>query len=776
VLNFGTVPWRIVSIKLSNNYTFDLGCVRNPDIIYPYVIPNTPDRVVAPYIPQGAAILPPRSGGQTLIGLVPPVTAPITPVIGIVNVTTGTITNPPTTITTGTNGGGVGGSTSTVNIIGGTAPPPPAVVRPLNDFVRIDKVVLGSSGAGLAKLDFTFNQPDNPMYAGVQVYYKLANPTITIWNEMAVNNVPGPNQPVTFSLPNLVSTTNSVYSIRIRVKYSTGQFSIRINSLEQVTYSQFLGIEVDPTDYVSEVTPAWESQVKGIFPPNTRIAGVYGIPTLTDGGTSVSPRETFISVAQDSRDVLNPNISGVAVYFKPSNETYWTKQELYFPSTYVPSPSNVNLGSIEALGNPGDYQFYDFIFRFIFKDGQESTNQYRYIGARVETAANGTRSFNIFDPSSGSGGGLIFNESSTKVAILTVDMAPVGTVTVARNTKIGLSGVFDRGTSPSTGALFHLVPPADANAALGWLGVNVYYRRVQFGLNPAFTKITLKGLSNGTLFGSPTKTFILPLEYNQSYQIVIVPLVLSSGAEIESGYSWAGRGYIHNNTSLTDYPETGNWISSFNFIQSDTSLLLGKIQTGFDSPVAIATSWKLYCSNPTGQIVNNVIPYYYELIFDVGHITSFNEAYIWRRTKEGYVFANAPGFSPYFNLGRWEKITLTTAFSGYNATTKKFTVKLKFPISHKEFYGGEDANTSTKLLSTFPPSPIKEINPPIDRARVEYYIQIKSDNQVSPQVNYLVGWESDNSPVIDILSLHNGTNQYIYPFSHLDGTPPPETG
>jgi hypothetical protein len=47
ILNFGTDPRRVVSVKINNDMTVDLGCVRNPDDIYPYTRVGEEDAVHA---------------------------------------------------------------------------------------------------------------------------------------------------------------------------------------------------------------------------------------------------------------------------------------------------------------------------------------------------------------------------------------------------------------------------------------------------------------------------------------------------------------------------------------------------------------------------------------------------------------------------------------------------------------------------------------------------------------------------------------------------------
>jgi hypothetical protein len=737
ILNFGSVPWRIVSLKLNNDYTFDLGCVRNPDFIYPYVIPNTPDTVVAPYIPKGATILPPLSGGQSLIGLVPPVTAPLLlPIAGIVVVPISTATNPPTTVTTGTNGGGVGGSTSTINTGGGTPPVAPPVVNVLKDVVLIDRVATTSAGTGLANVDITFNQPENAMYDGVQVYYKYFSTKQLVWSETYINTKPGAGKPITFRLSNLLSTSDSTsaYQIRMRVKYSTGEYSSKVAQFNAGTSTQEQGKSIDPADYSVDVVSGWSLPTTGSAIRNDVVGFITGL-TATSGGNALTPRAMDITVQQDITNyAINSDITGIKVYYKPSTATYWDEQLLPFSNYVAGLKSTVRLS---GLGVPGAPQFYDMIIRFAYRDGSESTYQIRYKSLYVEEFS-GTKAFDPFYIN-----GKTIEQVSAFAMVTTTMGILSGSVTDVRDTKIGVLAFSPGYVSTPTTAIVQIKPPTDATALASWVGVNFYYRKVVAGQNPAYTKLTFTDPPDGTFDSVVTKYLTVPFEYDVPYQVVIVPTVFYNGAVIESRFSFFGQGYIHYFQTRADWPGPGgNFIGGFNFQQIDTSIALGNLQTGFalPDPVAIVEKWTINTINNNGNVVNGVIPYYYEVVFDVSHITSFNEAIIWRRLNGGV----RTGSAKYWQIGRWEKITLTTAFSGYSGG--KFTVKLKLPISFYEFNSSATSTIATKLNATWSGS-IKPISAP--RGWEEFYIQIKAGGTIGSKAIRLPGY-SPSGDVLDI--------------------------
>jgi hypothetical protein len=298
-----------------------------------------------------------------------------------------------------------------------------------------------------------------------------------------------------------------------------------------------------------------------------------------------------------------------------------------------------------------------------------------------------------------------------------------------RDTKIGIIANYSVGAGIASNSLqFQILPPSDATALASWLGVNLYYRKVVAGTNPAYTQVKLRGMATGAVGSVVTRYFNQLLTYDEVYQFLVVPVTYYSGAETECRNGWFGQGSFHTRQTATDYPTDANWVSRFGWRTDSTSNLLGVIQTGFApaDPVPTVNSWKALNDNVSGggAVLNNVIPVYYQVVFDVSAITSFNEAYIWRRHNGGL----RSGYSTYFGFGRWEKITLTTAFSGYSSG--KFTVNLKLPVSFREFNSLISANNSTTLYSTFPVSPVKPFEVP-NFGYEEFYIQIKSAGSVS---------------------------------------------
>ena len=87
MLTFGTDPFRIISMRYNNDMSVTLGCVANPDDIYPHTRHGEEDIVVPTYVPKGATIYYPAVQTTIPTGIIPPT-----------NATVPVVHNPPTLV------------------------------------------------------------------------------------------------------------------------------------------------------------------------------------------------------------------------------------------------------------------------------------------------------------------------------------------------------------------------------------------------------------------------------------------------------------------------------------------------------------------------------------------------------------------------------------------------------------------------------------------------------------------------------------------------------
>jgi len=669
VLNFGTdpnagaIPWRIVSIKLNNDYTFDIGCVRNPDFLYPHVRVGEIDQINPTYVPKGAEIYYPTNPTGVPVGLVPPTNA-VLPATGSTNTTTNPTTTNPTT-----DGGGNGGTTN--NTTTNTSPAPaPTTTATLNHVIKLDKAsYVVENGQIYALLEFT--QPDSSLYSGVIFYYKRNIASETVWKLYESNDVPGIGQKITAKIGPLIAAT---YSLKTRVKYSTQQQSTLAGTF---SLNVVANTNENPTDYAETIGSGWTPNTTPL--PNSRdtIVREMTAATILSGGQPTNPRTLSVTVTQDILNKpINGYVDGMKIYYKSSAATYWKESSVQFAQPYNEGTAQTftlpfGLGVPSYPTTPGTADNYDFIFRFKYNDGTESTLQYRILDVNVEYSAFGTYNFNPFSEKIP-----LPQEKVTDFVFVTETNAPPGSVADPRDMTIGVTAISNSTSLPAK-IIFAITPPNAANLP-NWYGVRIYSRPVIEGTNPAFTSTDIIPVPSD----ATGRYLSLAINYDEIREYVLVPVVDYSGTKTEAKQAWYGRGYVHNRTSSTDYPSTGNWLSTFNLQLLDTNVALSNISSAFPQtdPTIMVQSWTRVQQDNTGTDQTKT---YYELVFSHQHITNYNLIEIYRRS---YIAPNVSSIgtgttsSLYYGMGQWEKVTVTTT-----APTGTVTVNLRSSIGYAEF-------------------------------------------------------------------------------------------
>jgi hypothetical protein len=197
-----------------------------------------------------------------------------------------------------------------------------------------------------------------------------------------------------------------------------------------------------------------------------------------------------------------------------------------------------------------------------------------------------------------------------------------------------------------------------------------------------------------------------PTTYDEDFQYVLTPVVRYSSAKTEAFRSVLVRGRLHNRQSSIDYPSTGDWSSRMRIETINTSDVSTIQTTPFPSsdPLAVIKLWKKVYKAGTGiNTANNV---YFELEYNVAHVTGFSGVRIYRRSNAGSNYGTITNnLAKYYNYGRWEYVDVTP---GTNATTLangNVLVNLRAPVDHQEFNPGYQVPTASasaqiNLLST----------------------------------------------------------------------------
>jgi hypothetical protein len=680
-LNIGedAIPWRIISTKINDDHSYDLGCVRNPDFIYPHTRAGERDIILPPYIPKWSGILYPANDID--LSLYPPSHAYIggDPIISPLD-------PPGATDPTGGTGGGVGDQNGDQNQNPITVPPPqqPPPVILLDDYIQVDRVDYVVQN-NMVNATITFRQPDNPTYAGVDFWYKRNISTETVYRTASSATIAGANANITHTFTGLIKSAVP-YELVARVRYSNNNSS----TFKTTVFLNVAGVisTENPVDYESVVGSGWSLPTQAANNPRDTIFSSLSAVASLNGS---SDRLLAFTVNQDINNPsgYNGEVSGMNIYYRLTGTTYFKKYNHAFDGSYFPSQAYTFTPGLDlGIGTPSPDDAsdnFDFVFRFTYRDGTESTKQWRYMGADVQ-------------PTSGDPFGAVFKfyENNTDFVFQTEDQAPPGEVVDTRNITVGLT---DGALLANPNRLTITINPPAVADRVNWYGVRVRYRKVPLagGVAPEFDRLDFFPVPQPV--SGVWQFRITPLDFNEVYQIIITPVVRYSGSRTEANSSWIGEGRL-------DPSVTGNQITRLGFRTIESAQIPEITAEPFPTgnPKALVKSWKKLNS---GSGSYAPLYQYYELEYNVSHVTNLSSVKIYRRSNNG----NALGPNParHFGLGRWEEITVVP---GTNATTLgngNVLVNLRHPVSSQEFDPYYLTNSTAPLLRTTVPWSTKKI-------------------------------------------------------------------
>lgn len=725
------VPWRIISIKANDDYTFDLGCVRNPDSIYPHTRAGERDIIIPPYIPRydtidypvtdvDLSLYPPSSaytGGQ-------PITSPLDP--------------PGATDPTGSTGGGVGDQNGEQNTNPITVPPTPAppVQEVFNHYIQIDRVDYAVN-SNLVTATLTWLQPDSPSYAGVDFWYKRSISTETVYLTSSSNNTPGVGRSVTHQITRLIKGAIP-YELIARVKYTNGNSS---------TFKTTVSLNVDgvvstenPVDYESTVGSGWTIRTQPELNPRDTIFSSLNVVSSLDAGV----RLLTFTVTQDINNPsgFNQFVNGMNIYYKLSTDSFYKISRVSFDGSYFPSQPytftpTLDLGINDPSPDDGSDNF-DFIFRFKYSDGTESTKQWRYMGVDIQ-------------PTAGFGNVYKFYEDSNVYSFLTEEQAPPGSVVDSRNITIGLT---DAVVLQNPNRLTITINPPDISNRTNWYGVKVRYRKVPLagGNAPEFDVLDFYPVPQPN--AGVWQFRITPVEFNEEYQVIITPVVRYSGARTEATASWIGQGRLDPNY-------TGNYLTRMNFRTIESAQIPNITAQPFPTvdPKAMVKSWKRLTGIPTAT--STAATYlqnkqYFELEYNVDHVSSLTGVRIYRRSNNGN--SNGVDTALHYGLGRWEYIDIVPGTNAQTLANGNILVNLRMPIDYQEFDPYYGKNATAPLLRTISPWGTKKV---VASQSVDFVIVVSTSSGTStlgmqlPKINSATATTTTELPFEIPLSQYN---------------------
>ncbi len=684
ILDFGNIPWRVINIAYNDDYTFDLSCVRNEDSLYPYTRVGEPDVVLPIFVPKGASIYYPVERDPLPIGLVP---APTVPFTG-----SGTTLNPaPNNPNSTTNAGGVGGSGSVINTTGSnTIPPGAPKPQPLTDTLDITNIQYVTK-SNLVYARITTRQPNHAQYAGVDIY--LTFNARQGYQLIEDKTVPGVGASFTIDIGPLaivssIQATQNFYDAYFRVKYSTGESSLNFTRYQFNPATQ-AGAGTNPSELVQTVASSWPAIALASAPTrDTKLDIIRFVVPVPTNGSQSNPRTGTVQFSQDVRtQLINYDVTGMNIYARSDAETYWTKTSYTF-SNYAPGTEssfaytgslgvlNTGISGSTIVANGG--AIYTFVFRFTYRDGTESTNQFVQTAAvqnpGYAASATGVDIFYGTGLRTDSRGGVTTGHMAS--GVFPTPEAPAGFTANAANTQTKMNATVASGTQ---GISFGLLAPDFANRST-WQGMRFRFREVVAGTNPAFANVTLYDTTIDANTFTPVYT-ISSLKHDTRYEVVATPVVALNNRNFQdSNYSSHGVGLVSRNTALPNYPrvEVGNlgvnWAGQWNWTQLDTGLALNALNRTFDSnnPVPSITRCTARLNDLQGSRTQLDVYQWIEITYSCTNIANFSKLQVFRRS----VFPAVGATALHYGIGRWELIE-TTNSSG--------NLSLRFPISYTEF-------------------------------------------------------------------------------------------
>lgn len=668
ILNFGTDPWRVVSYKVNNDMTVDLGCVRNPDSIYPYVRVGEEDIVLPPYIPKGSIIYFPGSSNVPPIGLVPPLNAIFPTDV------TGSTTNPNPTDPTGSEGGGVGGSgpddLDPTTPVGGdnttpTDPPPPPAFEAV---LVVKSSTLQDWNNGTYSFNTVFTQPSDAQYSYSMIWWRPN--AYSPWSEIKLETAPGAGGDIPWVFGPLPSGLYDFYARcyasdgRASTKVLQGQFGSRYD-LIQLGRAGFLGSNT------ITVTEGWSLPSTQAAPApryDDNIDMIKIRPKLS-GGAPTDPRTMTVTMQQITSTLstaINTLISGVKIYYKHINDNYWSYEEYTFPQTYLPGQVlsfdlagdfGVRIYPSEIIPNTSSstLQRYEFMARLVYADGKAAEKQLGPATGVVEKF-NGSNDFISWgtDPYGSAVVKSAAIPSGFNSTFLTVDQDPNKSTAVGLDIVPGVSAIIGNRSKPELTWNFNSV------ANTKFRGFKIRFREVILGENPSFTELTVGGVANLTnqiIYKQASDNF----KFNSTYDFVVTAQISTPSGIVDATNSLVSRVKV-----LADDPDYANLYSKFNFAVKDTVESIGNLKTTFPAtPVINVKSWtkkigvNSTASNSPRELVkiagNWYLNHYYQLRFQIPNTA---DALVCYRRVNNINYYNTSSYAKYWGQGGWEKIRI----------------------------------------------------------------------------------------------------------------------
>jgi hypothetical protein len=716
ILNFGTDPWRVISLKINDNMTIDLGCVRNPDDIYPHVRVGEEDIVLPTYVPKGSVIYFPSSENRVALGLQPPTNAIYPEDFG------GSTTHPPGTDPNAPGGGGVGGGNPPDTTPGPIVPPgedpvgdiipvppdnnppvDPPPPPPFNAILGLKSASIVDFKNGTFSFNVTFVQPNDGLYQYSLVWIRPNR--YSPWQEYRLDTLPGAGRDIPWVYG---PGPESVYDAYARSFATDGRASnsVLFFQLSSRADTRQQGRTITANE-VRQATEGWALPEQDTARASNYDDDIqfFEIRPKLSGGLPQDPRRLRITIQQITNALSSPAntlIDGFRVYYRLASGTYFDYEDFKFPPNYIPGQS-VNFDMAGDFGirySPADWsivdpnsatyanQTYRFLVRLTYADSTPAKKQLKPGNGRVEYSGG------LFDfKTYGTVGNIIYSETiPADFELLTVDQDPnrgflEGSKVIPNIAAIQPSSRADLITFRS-----NLPKDNSGNTFSKFLGYRIRFRRIIPGANPELTTIETGSIANNA--GIITTNITTGWQYGTKFQFIITAVFRGPSGEYESDESLVSDSVT---ISSDAYQFSTNVYDQFAFKIKNTEEAIGILKTAFPAlPTVNAVSWikkQVTIWDPYSggtrdfrrQGSETYLNSYFRLTFQPDPVS--DHIIVYRREFNSTGAARttiASGFSKYWLLGPWERVRVPLSSLSTNSDGFK-VFNLRGPIDYTYF-------------------------------------------------------------------------------------------
>lgn len=728
ILNFGTDPWRVVSIKINNNMTVDLGCVRNPDDIYPYVRVGEEDIVLPTYVPKGSIIYFPSSTNLPPLGLVPPLYAVFPPAVAPI------VTNPPATNPTDPGGGGVGGegpitAPPTVPVpptnVTPTPPPPPP---PFAAALTLNSVSVRKFDNNNSYFTLKFRQPDDALYSYAKLWWRINE--YDSWKPVDLTDKGAAGYEIVWA-PNTPLPNVGQYDFYIRAFATDGRASTKVtrgNWIPRPSTSvvgEIIGVGSGSVETVTEgwTLPASAVPAEPWYDDNIDELTIE--PILVSGAPQATRRMrvTMTQLTYTFGRKINPLIEGIRVYYKQKDETFWFFEDLKVNTnapayTYNTWDLSGDFG-LRTFPNPiypntvdNDLQTFDFNVRILYKD---KTPAKKHIVGRGLVEQFGAGAYNFV--SFGVGDPALRASGSAKQEFIPATYELKDYTQNTANTFNAGSAIIPQifscfPASTTSRILWRFVKPTLSS----FRGFEIRWRPVVPGATPDFNSV-----NTGTLLEATTNNIFFTLEdsrysHSTKYQWMIVARYRNNaGVIVDADNCLFTEASVPFNLA-TSQPLIPNYLS---FEQKDSKVVMGELTATFPAAKSLfANRWIKKQAVSTGTEIQTYggaldivrdstgqprLNAWYQLEFQAPNNT-FTHLVCYRRffSPDGSQRSTVTGVPKYWTLGAWERVEIPrTTGMAYNGTTGFYTVNIRGPLAPELFNSRYEVAAGQSLFTKY---------------------------------------------------------------------------